>query len=123
MAKVLAEMVAAFERSTTRTSTNVLSLKAVIDRSNVCIFQLTALTLHSLSFTSLPLTFAAAFIASMTTTVQGSSAYSHTLRRLNLTLMADCSGGGPAATTVDRNSLETRHTSARVTQLLARVST
>ena len=123
MAEVLTEVVSTLERSTTWTSADMLSLKAVIDGSNVCIFQLTALTLHGLSFTSLPLTFATAFIASMTTTVQGSSAYSHTLRRLNLTLMADCSGGGPAATAADRNSLETRHTSARVTQLLARVST
>jgi hypothetical protein len=89
VAKVLAEMVAAFERSATRSSTNVLSLKAVIDRSNMSFLKLTALALDGLSLSSLSLTFAAALITSMAATIECSSADSHTLGRLDFTLMTD----------------------------------
>lgn len=119
--EILTKVVAALERSTTWASANMLSFKAVVDGANMSFFQLASLALHGLSFASLPLTFTTAFVTSMTTTVESSSAYSHTLRRFNLTLMADCGRGGSSATAVDGNSLETRHASTRVTQLLARM--
>jgi hypothetical protein len=89
VAKILAEVVAAFERSATDTGTNVLSLKAVVHRSNVGFFKLATLALDGLSFSSLSLALATALVTSMTTTVEGGSADSHTLRRLSLALVAN----------------------------------
>jgi hypothetical protein len=89
VAEIIAEVITAFERSATRTGTDVLSLKAVIDRSNMCFLKLTTLALDGLSLSSLSFALATALVTSMTTTVEGSSANSHTLRRLNSTLMTD----------------------------------
>jgi hypothetical protein len=89
MAKIFAEVVAAFERSATDTGTNVLGFKAIIHRSNMGFLELTALALDGLSFSSLSLALATALVASMTTTIEGRSADSHTLRRLSLALVAD----------------------------------
>lgn len=91
VAEIFAEVVATFERSTTRTSTNMLSLEAVIDRSNMSFLKLTALALDGLSFGSLSLAFAATLVTGVAATVESSSADSHTLRGLNVALMADCS--------------------------------
>lgn len=112
MAEVLTEVVAAFERSTTRTSTDVLSLKAIIDRSNVSFLELTALALDGLSLGSLTLAFATALVTSMAATVESSSADSHTLGRLDSALMTDGSRSCSATAAVDGNSLETGHASA-----------
>jgi hypothetical protein len=89
VAKIFAEVVAAFERSATDTSTNVLSFKAIIYGSNVSFLKLATLALDGLSFGSLSLTLTTALVASMTTTIESRSADSHTLRRLSLTLVAD----------------------------------
>jgi hypothetical protein len=89
VAEIVAEMVTAFERSATRTGTDVLSLEAVINGSNMGFLKLTTLTLDGLSLSSLSLALATALVTSMTTTVEGSSADSHTLRRLDSTLMTD----------------------------------
>jgi len=89
VAKIFAKVVAAFERSATDTGTNVLSLKAVIHGSNMGFLKLTTLALDGLTFSSLSLALATALVASMTTTIEGGSADSHTLRRLGLALVAD----------------------------------
>jgi hypothetical protein len=89
VAKIFAEVVAAFERSATDTGTNMLSLKAVIHRSNMGFLKLTTLALDGLSFGSLSLALATTLVASMTTTIEGRSTDSHTLRRLSLALVAD----------------------------------
>lgn len=123
VAEIFAEVVATFKRSTTRASTDMLSLKAVIDRPNVSFLELTALALDRLSLGSLSLTFATALVAGVTATVESSSADSHTLRRLNPALVTDGSRGRSATAAVDGNSLETGHTSTRVAQLFALMST
>jgi hypothetical protein len=89
MTEVFAEVVAAFEGSTTRARTDVLGLEAIVDRSNVSFLEFATLTLESLSFGSLSLAFATAFITSMATTIESDSADPHTLRRLNLALVTD----------------------------------
>lgn len=89
MTEIFAEVIATFERSTTRARADVLGLEAVINRSNVSFLKFAALTLESLSFSSLPLTLATTFITSMTTAVESGSANPHTLRGLNLALVTD----------------------------------
>lgn len=89
MTEILAEVITAFEGSTTRACADVLSLEAVINRSNVSFFELATLALKSLSFSSFALTLATAFITCMTATVESGSADPHTLRRLNLALVTD----------------------------------
>ena len=87
--EVFAEVVAAFEGSTTRTRTNVLGLEPVINRSDVSFLKFATLTLEGLSFRSLALALATAFVASMTTTVESGSANPHTLRRFDLALVTN----------------------------------
>jgi len=122
VAEVLAEVVAAFERSTTRTSTDMLSLKAIINRSNMSFLKLTALALYGLSLGSFSLAFATTLITSMAATVEGSPADSHALRWLDSTLMTDGSRSRSATAAVDGDGFETGHASTRVTQLLAMMS-
>lgn len=89
VAEVFAEVVATFERPTTRAGTDMLSLKAVVDRSNMSFLELAALALDGLSLGSLSLAFATTLVTGVAATVEGSSANSHALRRLDMTLMAD----------------------------------
>jgi hypothetical protein len=67
----------------------VLSLEAVVNGSNMGFLKLTTLALDGLSLGSLSLALATALVTSMATTVEGSSADSHALRRLNSALMTD----------------------------------
>lgn len=67
----------------------MLSLKAIVNRSDMSFLKLTALALDGLPFGSLSLAFAATLITGVTATVEGSSADPHALRRLDITLVAD----------------------------------
>lgn len=89
MTEVFTEVIAAFEGSTTRASADVFGLETVINRSDVGFLEFATSALESLSFGSLPLTLTTTFITSMTTTIESGSADPHTLRGLNLALVAD----------------------------------
>jgi hypothetical protein len=121
--KVIAEVVATLEGSTARTSADMFSLKTVINGSNMSIFQLTTLALDGKPLGSLLLAFTTAFVTSVSAAVEGDSAKSHALWRLNLALMTDCGRSRPSTTAVDSDSLEAGHAFTRMAELLTQVTT
>jgi hypothetical protein len=122
VAKFCAEVLTALQQSATLPCANVLSLEAVV-QSRHCGAQRSLLLLRALPLSRLLLTCAAAFIASMAATIQRHTAHAHTLRLLDMALVADRPGCRPAASALDVDDLTARRTVTCMTYRCAFVTT
>lgn len=105
VAKLLTNVVATLQRSSTLASADMLCFDTIIDGA-ISSVQWTLLLLGRLALDSFALTRAATLFTSMSSAIKIRSAYSSTLRLLLMTLMADGGRGSPSATAVDCDILQ-----------------
>jgi len=120
--QLLARVVSTFQRTTARTSADVLWLKAIIDVSGRGVDG-TTFALDGKTFRSLALARAASLVASVASTIECGATHAHALRMLFDALMTDGGGSGSSTATGDGNLFHAWPTVSGVAQLLARMST
>jgi hypothetical protein len=121
VAKLLANVRAAFEHATALPRADVFGFDSIVHRP-WCRMKRPLLALAALSFRSLALAGTASLVAAVTAAVQHRSTNAHALRRFILALVAERARRSAAASAFDDDGLLAASTVAGVADLLALVT-
>lgn len=121
MTKFWTSVISTLQHPPTRASADMLGLKTLVDDTRSS--QRSKFAFRSLAFGCLLFARTTLLATFMTTAIQGSSASSHTLRLLFISLMAHSGRMGAPAATRDAYSHETGHATISMANLQTRVTT
>lgn len=122
VAELLANVISAFQWTTTRTSADVFRLKPIVNGTWGRIYG-TAFPFNGHTLSGLAFAGTASFVASMSTTVESDPADAHALRRFDVALVANGCRGRPATLASNLNLFEARTALSRMTKLFTKMAT